>query len=419
MATRRHHVSRRQAVLGGLVALGGLAALPGPHRALAASRDESADADAGTLATATRGFGFRLLAQLTAQHPAQNTFISPPSVATVMAMIDNGARGGTAQAITTALGLHGLSPAAINQASAALLKRLNGQDSQVQLAVADSLWARQGVALNPAFVSTVKASYGAQTATLDFNDPRAAVIINNWVRQATHGKITRIVPDHIDPSAILFLVNAVYFKGRWSSPFNRTMTRPGPFTRPDGSRKTLPMMTQSLNAPYYEADAFQVIALPYGNGKISMYLFLPAQGSSLSALLARLNDANWKGWMAALQPTYGTITLPRFTANYTATPNLNRALTALGMGIAFDPLRADLSGIAAEPRPVLSAVMHRTMVAVDELGTTAAAVTSGQVGATAVMAPSFTMVFDRPFLCAIRDSATGTVLFIGSIVDPA
>jgi serpin B len=426
---------RRTAILTGLAALGGLSGVaPDLLRAtgaLAASghaAGQKGKSNATALSAATRGFGFRLFARLGAQQPGANLFISPPSIATALAMTYNGARGTTAQAMAAALGVSGLSADQVNQQSAALLSTLQGLDPHVELTVADSLWARQGIAFNPAFVNALTSFYRARATTLDFADPRAAATINGWVNQATHGKIDRIIGDKINDNAILFLLNAIYFKGRWTTPFDKAQTAPGGFTLAGGRQKSLPMMTQAGHLPYYKGAGFQAVGLPYGAGKLSMCILLPDQNSSLTALRSSLTSDNWDVWMGGLQPMYGTITLPRFTVSYEARPNLNDALTALGMGIAFDRARADFwnmlrpvvaGGATIARRPYISEVRHRAVMEVNEEGTTAAGVTSVGVSATAAEMSQFTVVVNRPFICAIRDATTGTVLFLGSIVDPA
>jgi serpin B len=427
--------SRRTAILTGLAALGGLSsAAPGLLRAtgaLAASghaAGQKGKSNATALSAATRVFGFHLFAQLAARQSGANLFISPPSIATALAMTYNGARGTTAQAMAAALGVSGLSADQVNQQSAALLSSLQGFDPHVQVTIADSLWARQGIAFNPAFVNALTSFYRARATTLDFADPRAAATINDWVNQATHGKIDRIIGDKIDDNAILFLLNAIYFQGRWTTPFDKSQTSPGGFTLADGRQKSLPMMTQTGHLPYYKGAGFQAVGLPYGAGRLSMCILLPDQSSSLTALRSSLTSDNWDVWMGELQPMYGTITLPRFRVNYEARPNLNDALTALGMGIAFDRARADLGsmlrpevtgGATIAQRPYINEVRHRAVMEVNEEGTTAAGVTSVGVSTTAAEMPQFTVVVNRPFICAIRDATTGTVLFLGSIVDPA
>jgi serpin B len=419
MDAQHRLVTRRQAVLAGLAALGGIGTVPAPAGARALHVLATAEGDhaaAHRLAAATRGFGFRLFDHLAARQPAQNTFISPLSVSVALAMAYNGARGRTRQAMAVALGVEDMSLEDVNRGTSALLALLAEGDPHVHLTIADSLWARLGIAFNPRFMATLRAFYGATASTLDFGDPLASRTINAWVRDQTRGKIDRIVPDRIDPATVLFLINAVYFKGAWSVPFDHALTKPHAFTLPGGASKRVPMMTQSGRYSYYADRTVEAVSLPYGGGRMRMYVFLPRASSSLAQLRARLNPAAWEGWLARFAQAQGAISLPRFTASYGV--GLKGALTALGMGLAFDRQRADFGDMVTGQRAYIQDAQHKAVVAVEERGTTAAGATSVQVGITAVMAPQFTLVVDRPFLCAIADSATGTVLFVGAITDP-
>ena len=225
--------------------------------------------------------------------------------------------------------------------------------------------------------------------------------------------------DKIDAQAILFLINAIYFKGTWTVEFDKAKTREDQFTTLAGKQKRHPMMHQSGKYRYFEGQGFQAISLPYGGGQVSMYLFLPAAVSSLVEFQKNLSAANWDSWMREFAVTDGEIAVPRFKVEYEIT--MNDALKALGMGIAFDANRADLSGIIeTSEKAFISEVKHKTFVEVNEEGTVAAAATSVTASVTSVMQPRkpFRMIVDRPFFCAIRDNETGTLLFMGSITDP-
>ena len=370
------------------------------------------------LIAATTRFAFKLYSQVVGQNRDVNVFLSPASVALALAMAYNGAVGETRQAIAAALELGELDPEEVNHAAGAVLQELEHLDPRARLAIANSLWVNQDVILEPAFVERNREVYRAELAGLNFADPRSVAVINAWVREHTHGKIERII-EQIDASAILFLINAIYFKGDWTWQFDRKQTRDAPFTLLDGRQKLHPMMRQSGSYPYYEGDGFQAISLPYGAGRLSMYIFLPAPRSSLDALNRHLGSTRWNTWMRRFRKTEGSIALPRFKLEYEVT--LNEALKALGMGVAFDPRRADFSAMCAHTaqKVYLNEVRHKTFVEVNEEGTEAAAVTSaGMVLAAFTPSRSFHMVVDRPFFCAIRDNQTGLILFMGAIVEP-
>ena len=217
----------------------------------------------------------------------------------------------------------------------------------------------------------------------------------------------------------MFLINAIYFKGRWAKPFDPRRSREMPFTLSGGRQKQHPMMAQTGKFDYYAIQGFQAISLPYGAGRASMYIFLPEQRSSLRAFRRELSHKSWDVWLRHFRPAEGTIVLPRFKLAYEAT--LNDALKALGMGIAFDQRRADFSGMIADGKPSanIDEVKHKTFVEVNEEGTEAAAVTSiGMIRTTMAPQRNFSMIVDRPFFCAIRDNQTGALLFMGAIIDP-
>ena len=362
-------------------------------------------------------FSFKLFSEILKQNNSQNSqniFISPTSVAIALAMTYNGAKGETQQAMAKTLELQGISLQEINSANAALIAAVHNADDKVQLNIANSLWAKQDINFNPDFLQTTEDFYKATVTNLDFSDPGAVNAINDWVKQSTNGKIDAIV-QQINPDDVMFLINAIYFKGKWTKEFNPAQTTQQPFYLTAGEEKQHPLMSQSGEYKYYENKKFQAVSLPYGNdGRLSLYVFLPSDNSSLTAFYQDLNADNWEKWIAQFRNRQGSIRLPRFKINYELT--LNDTLKALGMEVAFEP-KADFSGIG--DNLALSEVKHKTFVEVNEEGTEAAAATS--VGITLTSAPSeqpFEMNVDRPFFCTIRDNQTGTVLFMGSIVNP-
>jgi len=370
------------------------------------------------LVTANTNFGFKLYHEVAKAGAGKNVFISPASVALCLAMTYNGAVGETKEAMERALETRGLTHAELNRAYSELRSELENPDPKVQLQVANSLWARKGVSFNPAFIARNKDFYAAEVTALDFGDPGAPATINEWVKNKTRNKIEKIV-DSIDAQSVLFLINAIYFKGAWSSEFDKAKTKDDMFTTGSGSRKRLPMMAQSGKYNYFESEKFQAVSLPYGGGRVSMYVFLPAAGTGIDQFLASLNATNWGSWMKQFSKTQGEIFLPRFKVEYEIT--LNDALKALGMGVAFDPDRADFTGMfQGAQNAFISKVKHKTFAEVNEEGTEAAAVTSTEMVVTSVAIPrkTFRMVVDHPFFFAIRDNRTGSVLFLGSIIDP-
>ncbi|MGV0028250.1 serpin family protein [Phormidesmis priestleyi] len=368
------------------------------------------------LVTANTRFGFKLFSEILKQDGQKNVFVSPSSVAIALSMTYNGAGGSTQQAMAKALKFNGLSLQEVNQANADLRELLQQSDPKVELTIANSLWARQGVNFKSTFLESNKTFYAAQVTTLDFSSPTAPKEINNWVKRNTRGKISEIV-DSIDPQQVMFLVNAIYFKGKWTAEFDKQETRDRPFFLTNGSQKQHPTMQQRGEYRYFETEQFQAVSLPYGKGRTSLYVFLPKKESNLTAFSKTLTAENWQTWMKKFGKREGLIQLPRFKMEYEI--QLKKALSALGMEEAFDRQKANFSNLADVPVNI-DEVKHKTFVEVNEEGTEAAAVTSVGIRATSVQVDSqpFEMKVDRPFFCAIRDNKTGSILFMGSIVDP-
>ncbi|MBW4633259.1 MAG: serpin family protein [Iphinoe sp. HA4291-MV1] len=368
------------------------------------------------LITANTKFGFKLFSEVLKNDNSKNIFVSPSSVAIALAMTYNGASGSTKEAMAKVLELKGLNLQQINSSNAVLKKLLENPDPKVQLTIANSLWANKEASFNPDFLQRNRDFYTARVTNLNFTDTGAPTIINNWVNENTRGKINKIV-EKIEPNQVLFLINAIYFKGSWTNEFDKQQTAEYPFYLSSSKQKQHPMMSQSGDYRYYENQQFQAVSLPYGkNGKISFYIFLPKQNSSLQSFYQNLNAENWENWMTQFSKREGSVRLPRFKMDYDIT--LNNALTALGMGEAFSN-KANFSAMGKNLK--MSEVKHKTFVEVNEEGTEAAAATSvGIVPLSAVEPPKepFRMIIDRPFFCAIRDNQTGSMLFMGSIVEP-
>lgn len=359
------------------------------------------------------GFGLELFRALSRQAPQANLILSPTSAAFALAMTYNGAAGETQQAMARVLGVETMTREEVNPNNLRWLESLTAASGRVELSLANSLWIRQGFPVRPEFLERNRTYYRAQVQELDFSSPAAATTINDWVRQNTRGKIDGIV-DHIPASAVTYLINALYFKGDWTHPFDRRSTHDAPFTLPDGTQRTVPMMSQTGEFPALFDERVRAVALPYGNGRFVMLLAVPAEGATLPELLAGLDTARWAEWIAGLREQRVAIALPRFELEWES--SLNDALVELGMGIAFGRGETQPDFRELSPaNPWIDEVKQKTYLAVDEEGTTAAAVTS--VAMVESMPPEIR--FDRPFFLAIYDNATRTVLFMGQVVDPS
>jgi serine protease inhibitor len=369
------------------------------------------------IVAANNKFGFKLFSEILKENSSENNiFVSPSSVGIALAMTYNGASGSTQKAMAKTLELQGINLEEINSGYAALKKILENSDGKVQLTIANSLWANKDARFQTDFLQKTEEFYNAKVTSLNFEDGTTPNVINNWVKENTGGKINKIV-EKIEPNQVLFLINAIYFKGKWSNEFDKSQTAIAPFyINNSGKQKQHPMMSQTGNYRYYETEQFQAVSLPYGeDGKISFYIFLPKKNSNLKTFYQSLNAENWEKWMGQFSKQEGNIRLPRFKTDYDIT--LNQALKALGMAEAFSN-KADFSSMGQNF--AISQVKHKTFVEVNEEGTEAAAATSVGMVATSYRPSSepFRMIVDRPFFSAIRDNQTGSILFMGSIVDP-
>jgi serpin B len=373
--------------------------------------------DREKLATANTGFAFDLLKQIVKEQPDTNVFISPFSVSTVLQMTANGAAGDTKAEMQRVLKTAGLPAGTLNSACKDLNQPLNSQPGVI-LNLPNAIWYKKEIRLKPEFVSVNQQFFQAELGGVDFSKPESAQTINQWADKSTHGKIKQVVQWPFDPMTRVILANAIYFKGKWERPFNKSDTRRDVFHLSAAGEKQIPMMWQHGHFNYQQGDGFQAVRLPYAGGQLQMYLFLPDTNSGPTKLLADLNADTWRDKiLPKFQDEEGTLVLPRFKLDYDVT--LNNPLKALGMRQAFTK-GADFSAMADEPLFV-SEVKQKSFVEVNEEGTEAAAVTTVVMKSLAIREPmkSFKMIVDRPFFFMIGDDSTKSILFMGVVHDPA
>lgn len=362
----------------------------------------------------SNSFGFRLLQEVDAGRDGSqpNTVLSPLSATMALGMALEGADGATYQAMQNALGFEGLSRQEVSASYRGLLDLLLDLDPNVEMGIANSAWARSGFPFHSAYFDAITTNFDAEVQELDFSAPQAKNIINAWVEAKTNGRITEIV-DAINPLDILFLINAVYFKGSWTTQFDPKDTRDASFQGPNDASFSVPTMNaRDLPISLGSVEGVQVGELPYGGQAFSMVIALPPHGQSVDDLVAGLDDATWERWMDALQEDEVPVSLPKFELRWDG--SLNNALKALGMEPAFLP-SADFSLMTPASDAHISRVKQKTFMKVDEVGTEAAAVTSVVIGVTSV---PMGLYVDRPFLLAIRERLSGSILFLGVIRDP-
>ena len=361
-------------------------------------------------------FGTRLVQKLLSGAGEKNLFISPYSILSALALTSNGASGVTLDVIQQVLGLRETGERNVNTGFELLNESLCHASGEIELSVANSLWAREDIVFVQDFLDKAHSYYAAHVARVDFLDSSAPDMINGWVHEKTRGKIENIV-DGIDPLSILFIVNAVYFQGNWTRPFDPALTSQMVFHSPSGVVKNHPMMRRAGRYHYLEAAGFQVVRIPYGcEEEMSLYAFLPEESRTLTSFVQGLSGESLTDWISDMEPMQGTLAFPRFTVSYEV--NLKDVLVALGMGVAFDPNEADFQRMT-QLQAWINKVKHKAALQIDEKGSEAAAATSVEMRVTSVARDTFSIVFDRPFFYLIRDDQTGVVLFCGMFVEPA
>jgi serine protease inhibitor len=373
----------------------------------------ASDVTGSTGSPSTR-FAFRLFHELVSGD-STNVFFSPSSVMLCLAMVHEVASGKTRQAMAQALEITGLDPINTNLTIVGLRALFRGRE-HLEVMGANSLWCSDHVQVRPECAAKLRDIYDAELTTLDFAAPDAVPRINAWVNERTKGKISHVL-NELSPLAAMVAVNAIYFKGRWAIPFERELTRIGPFTTSTGQRKHLPMMCQLGMYSYYEDDESQAVALCY-EGDMAMYVILPAASTNARRFQQSLSSGAWESRLARFENVEGTIRIPRFKLDYRA--QLERALKVLGMERAFDRNQAEFDGVRAGQLPVwIDQLFHRAVVELNEEGTEAAAATMVTMCFSSSIKPRhFEMIIDRPFFVAIRDNTTGTILFMGWVGDP-
>ena len=402
-------VSRRFTIAGAALAISACAVIP------AAPPVGSNQAQSSALATS----GYRMFEALRDDAgSADNTFISPVSIQQALGLVHPGARGETAAQIERLLGLP--AGAAFDTALRSQRLAVSGKAGKTEVKLANALWLGQQFGFDPAYLAAAKADYAATAERLDFaHAPKpAADRINGWAKDQTNGLISNVVDSSgLNDSTLAILTNAVFFEGSWATEFNTAA--PQPFLFGDGQTRPFPLMSKTAAYAYAEADGWQAVRLPYiSDNRFAMDVYLPLRRGAT----AKLSATTFQRLSAALdqaQPQEVAVTLPKFEISWKE--SLKDVLARLGMRDAFDDLKADLSGLVspASRGPVISGVTHLTRLQVFETGTRAAAITSIDimVTGTRINGPKI-FTADQPFHLALRETRSGSVLFVGRIAQP-
>ncbi len=382
-----------------------------PIRELSSAETELIEAD--------NSFGIKLFKRLNAETPDSNVFISPLSISMALGMTYNGAAGSTEEAMRTTLEFGDLSMGEINESYKSLIELLEGIDSDVEFNIANSIWYRDDYTFEQDFFDRCGEYFDARVSGLDFGKPQEAKdTMDNWVDENTNGKIEEIV-DYVDPiNDVMFLINAIYFNGNWTYRFDEEDTEDGTFYLLGGETKECKMMEIRSLFKYFEDSLLQAIDIPYGDGNYSMTVILPYYWRDIDAFIAGLTQEKWDEWMNGFSEDSVNLFLPKLKLEYKIDKNLLTVLSDMGMEIAFDPFEADFTGMYAPGNIYISRIIHKTFLEVDEEGTEAAAATVVAMTLGAVEDIFPTVRLNRPFIFAIRENHSGTILFMGKIIEP-
>ncbi len=359
-------------------------------------------------------FGIDLFTS-TAKVDDRNLMLSPLSASAALTMLLNGSENNTYAQIQDMLGFDGLTKPEINEVYKSLVSQLLDADPEVKLAIANAVWYRKDFVVKPSFLEVMDSDFSAHVEGLDFALPSALSTMNSWASDNTFGKIPKVL-DEISADAVMFLMNALYFKGTWTYQFEKVKTRSEIFYQEDGSNLLVEMMHLSLNANVYQDNNFKALELNYGRTNFSMIIILPKE--PIENFYETFNENDWNNLSNQFENTTDlpewAVSLPKFKFSYEKL--LNDQLASLGMSDAFNPAFSDLSGIA-DADLFVDFVKQNTFVEVNEEGTEAAAVTTIGIELTST-GDSNEFVVNKPFIFAIRERTTNTILFIGKVVDP-
>lgn len=354
-------------------------------------------------------FSFYFMKNLQTETPeADNIFVSPLSLHMALGMLVNGATAETKAEIMKALKTENLSQTELNETYKKLLKELPAADPKVKLALANSIWHKSDFAVEQNFLTNMKDYFSAAVLPLTTVTP-----VNQWASDNTNGKITKVL-DKIDPDLVMLIMNALYFKGDWTSQFKATDTRDQQFKLEGGGVKTVKMMHQQNAFEYANFTDYTVLRMPYGNGQFVATFILPKGNKTIGEVYNNLDDTKWQAIQDGLQKVTVNVGIPKFT--FSQEFNLNATLQKMGMVRAFTP-GAQLDGIHKTAPLMVSFVKQNTFVGVDEVGTEAAAVTT--IGVVLTSMPSYpSFICDQPFGFIISEKTSNTILFMGKIMSP-
>ncbi|MBN1153634.1 serpin family protein [candidate division KSB1 bacterium] len=359
--------------------------------------------------------GLKLFKLINSNRESKNIFISPASIVSAMGMVINGADGLTLEEFRRAFEIEQYSLDQINDTYAAFISKIPMLDNKTSVSLANSIWYRQNLNLNSQFISNTENYFNAEIRGLNFSDHNSVKIINDWVQSKTRGKIDRII-EEISARDVMYLMNAIYFKGLWQHQFKEKATQKHDFYINPSNHVQCDMMRNHNEYRYFENDSVKVIDLPYGDDVFSMTIILPRRDDDLNEIITDISYQNIEKWIARLSLQEGTLFLPKFKIETAI--SLNNYFKNIGIRRAFSADEAEFSKIIESYQFYISDVLHKAYLVVDEEGSEAAAVTSVTMKAVSVDPDEFRMVVDRPFIFLIRENSTNLILFMGKVQNP-
>lgn len=367
------------------------------------------------IASGTTNFAFDFFKNLQETQPVNdNLFVSPLSLHMALGMLVNGTENETAQQLLNALKMEGISLDELNKAYKTLIDELPVADSKVKLGLANSVWYRSGFQVESNFQDVLKKSFNAEVGGLEFNDAAKAKI-NQWASDKTNGKIKKVL-DQISPDQVMFLLNALYFKGDWATKFDAKNTVDKPFKLEVGTDKTVKMMFNEAEYKVSESTKYKAVLLPYANSQFNMTVLIPQGETTVSQVVTSLTAHDWNELQSTkLSARKAKVGLPRFTLDYSA--KLNETLKNMGIKKVFTGA-AELAKISKGGGLMVDFVKQDAYLGIDETGTEAAAVTTIGIGLTSAGPNVPEYICDRPFVLVISEKTSNTVLFMGRIMNP-
>lgn len=346
--------------------------------------------------------------------PSENIIISPLSISYALSMTLNGANGSTREAMLEALRVNCITPDEINEAYKKLTEALLSVDKRVLISIANSVWTEENFIVKKSFIDILTKYYDAESRGFDIDDPDAPDKINKWIEDKTNGLIRDMI-DELSDNAVMLLINAIYFKGKWKSEFDPDVTADRSFFKNGNIQVSVPMMNQTTDIKITKENSYTMAELPYGQGNYVIDIILPDNNDGLNSITSELDEIIFNNAARRFSVKEADIFLPKFKYGYKI--ELKDILTDLGMGIAFTD-QADFTNIADNPPLLINKVTHQAFIETNEEGTEAAAATVVEIGFTSAGPARMVFNADHPFIYIIRETSTNSVIFMGRVSDP-